>query len=306
MRLLTRSDFDGLMCAVLLRELGLYEEILYVHPKDIQDGKVEVTPGDMLVNIPFVPGCGMWFDHHTSEEERGLMKEHPFEGASWPAPSCARVVYEYYGGNTGKLGKFRSMVAWTDKCDSAQFTREDILNPQGWVLLSFIMDPRTGLGYHKEYRISNYKLMEELVEHLLYQDIYEILEMPDVRERIVRYREHQKAFEEYMLRYSRAEGNAIITDLRGVENPLPGNRHVIYALFPDQNISIRVFDGRNREFCVFSVGHSILNRTSGTDVGKLLLCYGGGGHFRVGTCQVPYEEAERVLEEMLQKIHRDG
>ncbi len=304
MRLLTRSDFDGLMCAVLLRELGLYEEIQYVHPKDIQDGKVEVSSRDVLVNIPFVPGCGMWFDHHTSEEERGLMKEHPFEGASWPAPSCARVVYEYYGGNMGKLGKFRSMVSWADKCDSAQFTPQEILDPQGWVLLSFIMDPRTGLGYHKGYRISNYQLMEELVEHLLYQDIEAILDLPDVQERIRRYREYQKPFEEYMLRHSRTVGNAIVTDLRGSEEHIPGNRHVIYALFPDQNISLRIFDGKNREFCVFSVGHSILNRTSGVDVGRLLLHYGGGGHFRVGTCQVPYEEAERVLEEMLQVINR--
>ncbi|HOO63646.1 MAG TPA: exopolyphosphatase [Synergistaceae bacterium] len=305
MRLLTRSDFDGLMCAVLLKELGLYEEIKYVHPKDIQDGKVEVSSEDMLVNIPFVPGCGMWFDHHTSEEERGLMKEHAFEGSSWPAPSCARVVYEYYGGDTGTLGRFRSMISWADKCDSAQFTREEILNPKGWVLLSFIMDPRTGLGYHKEYRISNYSLMEELVEHLRYQNIEAILELPDVQERILRYREHQKPFEDYMRKHSRAEGNAIITDLRGTDEHIPGNRHVIYALFPDQNISLRVFDGKNREFCVFSVGHSILNRTSGVDVGKLLLRYGGGGHFRVGTCQVPYEEAEKVLREMLEVINRN-
>ncbi len=302
MRLLTRSDYDGLMCAVLLKELDMYDEIKFVHPKDIQDGQVPVTDQDILVNIPYAAGCGIWFDHHTSEEERGAAQEGSFVGARWPAPSCARVIYEYYGGDE-KLGKFKEMLEAADKADSAQFTRDEILNPTRWVLLSFIMDPRTGLGRYRDYRVSNYQLMLELIENLRTMGVDEILALPDVQERVNRYEEHKSHFLQMMFEYSRAEGDVIVTDLRDIPETYVGNRHVIYALYPYQNISIRVFDGKDKEFCVFSVGYSILNRTSTVNVGSLMLKYGGGGHEAVGTCQVPYEKADEILEEMLHYIN---
>lgn len=302
MRLLTRSDYDGLMCAVLLRELDMYDEIQFVHPKDIQDGIVSVTDRDILVNIPYVPGCGIWFDHHTSEAERGATKDVDFVGASWPAPSCARVIYEYYGGDE-KLGKFKDMLEAADKADSARFTRDEILNPTGWVMLSFIMDPRTGLGRYRDYRISNYQLMLMLIEELRTKGVEDILQLEDVQERVRRYEEHKPHFLQMMFEYSRAEGDVIVTDLRDVPETYVGNRHVVYALYPYQNISIRIFDGKDKQFCVFSVGYSILNRTSTVDVGSLMLKYGGGGHKAVGTCQVPYEDAERILREMLHYIN---
>jgi oligoribonuclease NrnB/cAMP/cGMP phosphodiesterase (DHH superfamily) len=290
------------MCAVLLKELEKYDEIKFVHPKDIQDGLIPVTKEDILVNIPYVPGCGFWFDHHTSEAERGLAGEGEFEGSSWPAPSCARVIYEYYGGD-GKLGRFKEMVVATDKADAAQFTRDEILNPSRWELLSFIMDPRTGLGRYRDYRISNYQLMLTLIEELRTKTVDEILQIEDVQERVRRYEDHKPHFLQMMFEYSTAEGDAIVTDLRDVPETYVGNRHVIYALYPYQNISIRIFDGKDKEFCVFSVGYSILNRSSTVDVGSLMLKYGGGGHKAVGTCQVPYEKAETVLEEMLHFIN---
>lgn len=302
MRLLTRSDYDGLMCAVLLKELDMYEKIQFVHPKDIQDGQVAVTDQDILVNIPYVPGCGIWFDHHTSEDERGIAEKGAFVGASWPAPSCARVIYEHYGGDE-KLGKFKEMLEAADKADAAQFTRDEILNPERWVLLSFMMDPRTGLGRYRDYRVSNYQLMLDLIENLRTMSVDDILALPDVQERVNRYEEHKSHFLQMMFEYSRAEGDVIVTDLRDIPETYVGNRHVIYALYPYQNISIRIFDGRDKEVCVFSVGYSILNRTSTVDVGSLMLKYGGGGHKAVGTCQVPYEQAEEVLEEMLQYIN---
>jgi len=286
------------MCAVLLRELNLYDEIQFVHPKDIQDGVINVTPQDILVNIPYVPGCGMWFDHHTSEDERGAAEGMEYVGANWPAPSCARVIYEHYGGDE-KLGKFKVMLEAADKTDSAQFTRDEVLNPASWVMLSFVMDPRTGLGRYRDYRVSNYQLMMMLIEELRTKDVEEILDLPDVQERLRRYEEHKPHFLQMMFEFSRAEGDVIITDLRDVPETYVGNRHVVYALYPYQNISIRVFDGKNKDFCVFSVGYSILNRSSTVDVGSLMLKYGGGGHKAVGTCQVPYSEAERVLKEML-------
>ena len=302
MRLLTRSDYDGLICAVLLKELGVYDEIQFVHPKDIQDGIVNVTDNDVLVNIPFVKGCGLWFDHHTSEAERGLAKQHGYEGSSWPALSCARVIYEYYGGDD-KLWRYKEMLEAADKADSAHFTRDEILNPEGWVLLSFLMDPRTGLGRYRDYRISNYQLMLTLIDELRTKGINEILALSDVEERVRRYEEHKPHFLQMMFEYSRAEGDVIVTDLRDVPETYVGNRHVIYALYPYQNINIRIFDGKDKEFCVFAVGYSILNRTSTVDVGSLMLKYGGGGHRAVGTCQVPYEDAERVLADMLYYIN---
>ncbi len=305
MRLLTRSDYDGLMCAVLLKELDMYEEIKFVHPKDIQDGQVPVTDQDILVNIPYAPGCGIWFDHHTSEEERGLVQRGDFVGASWPAPSCARVIYEYYGGDE-KLGKFKEMLEAADKADAAQFTRDEILKPERWVLLSFIMDPRTGLGRYRDYRISNYQLMLDLIENLRTMGVDEILALPDVQERVNRYEEHKAHFLQMMFEYSRAEGDVIVTDLRDVPETYVGNRHVIYALYPYQNISIRVFDGKDKAFCVFSVGYSILNRTSTVNVGSLMLKYGGGGHKAVGTCQVPNDQSGKVLEELIEAINSDG
>ncbi|MBF0274257.1 MAG: exopolyphosphatase [Nitrospinae bacterium] len=304
MRLVTRSDFDGLVSAALLEEMNIIDEMFFTHPKDLQDGKVPVSENDVLVNVPFVEGCGLWFDHHSSEEERGSL-EGKFKGASQQEPSAARVVYNYYGGDE-KLGKFKELMVAVDKADSAQFTREDILNPQGWELLSFICDPRTGLGYHRSYKISNKQLMEELAGHLRTKSLDEIMSLPDVQERIVRYKEQNALHKEMLEKHSRADGPIAITDLRGVDDVPPGNRHLIYAMYPDTNISIRVIDGFKKQFVSLSVGYSILNRTATVNVGSLMLKYGGGGHKAVGTCQVPYEEADGVIEAMIEAIKAES
>ncbi|GFE56966.1 exopolyphosphatase [Geobacter sp. AOG1] len=296
MRLLTRSDFDGICCAVLLKELGLMDEMVYAHPKDLQDGKIPVTKDDILANVPYVPGCGLWFDHHSSERER-VSLQGQYEGRSTNAPSAARVVYDYYGPE--KLARFSEMLRYVDKVDSAQLTEDEILNPAGWILLGFICDPRTGLGYHKNYRISNLAFMNDLVEHMRTKSIDEILALPDTRERIALYRENDQKGRAFLKERSRADGPVVVTDARGAAEIPPSNRFLIYSLFPETNISIRLIDGRGKEFVAISVGYSILNRSATVDVGSLMLRYGGGGHKAVGTCQVPYDQADKVLNELM-------
>jgi len=300
MKLFTRSDFDGLACGALLSYLGLIDEWKFVHPKDIQDGLVEATDNDILANIPYIKGCKLWFDHHSSESER-LGNQAYFEGVSKLAPSCARVVYEYYGGDA-KLGKFAEMIHFVDKVDSGDLTADEILDPKGWILLGFVMDPRTGLGRFRNFTISNYDLMTNLAKACAEKTIYEILSMPDVKERLDFYYQQRDLFTEMVKKYTKTDGNVLLVDMRGVDTIYAGNRFIIYTLYPEQNISMWVVDGRNKSNVAITIGHSIINRTSTVDVGSLLLYYGGGGHKQVGTCQVSYDDADRIISEIMVKI----
>jgi nanoRNase/pAp phosphatase (c-di-AMP/oligoRNAs hydrolase) len=305
MRLLTRSDFDGLACAVLLVEKGIVDEYKFVHPKDVQDGQVEVTAKDVLANIPYVPGCGLWFDHHASEDERLKMKNLSFEGASYSAPSAAQVIWDYYGGERTFSEHFLPLLEAVNKSDSGNLTQKDILKPEGWILLFFVMDPRTGLGRFKDYRISNYQLMEDMIQYCRTKTAGEILEVQDVRERTKRYFEQQELFKEMLERCAEIHGNVIATNLLNEETIYSGNRFLVYALYPDQNIEVRVMWGKDKQNVVFACGHSILNRTSKTNVGKLMLEYGGGGHEKVGTCQIMTQDWERALREIVQRMQSD-
>jgi len=300
MDLLTRSDFDGLACAVILREIGMIGRWKFVHPKDLQDGNVRVTANDILANVPYVPGCGMWFDHHTSEWER-IGKPEGFVGSLRKLDSAARVIYEYFK-DRYDLTKFESMLEQVDRVDAGKLEAEDILNPQGWVLLGFLTDPRTGLGRFRDFRISNYQLMEKLIENCRTMSIEEILALPDVKERVDLYHEQTALFKKMLEERTKIEGNVIVSDLRGVETIHAGNRFYIYSLYQKQNISMWVVDGKNKENCAIAVGYSILNRTASVDVGSVLLRYGGGGHKQVGTCQVPYDDADRVIADLIEKL----
>jgi len=308
MRLVTRSDFDGLACAVLLVEAGVVDEYKFVHPKDVQDGKVEVTKNDVLANVPYAEGCGLWFDHHSSEEERlNLGQDFQFEGRSVRAPSCARVIYDYYGG-AEKFAKFdeTGLMASVDKSDSGQLTVEEVTHPKSWILLSFIMDPRTSLGRYRDYRISNYQLMEEMIQYCRTKTADDILGEEDVQERVKRYFEQESAYEDMIRTHSTVDGNVLIIDLLDVEEIVSGNRFKEYALFPEQNISLRIMWGYRKQNVVLTCGHSIFNRTSQTDVGALMLKHGGGGHAKVGTCQVPTEEWEKRRDEIVTSVKLDG
>ena len=300
MRLITRSDFDGLACGALLKEAGIIDCWRFAHPKDIQDGLVEVTENDCLANVPFVEGCGLWFDHHSSEHER-LALEGKYKGESRITPSCARIIYEYYGGKE-RFPQFDDLMEAVDKVDSGNLTIDEVLNPTGWILLGFLMDPRTGLGRFRNFTISNYQLMEKLLVCCRTMTTQEILDMPDIRERIEVYNEQSELFKEMVHAHTIIKGDTIITDLRGVDPIYTGNRFMIYSLYPEQNISVWIVDGKGGKGCSCAVGYSIMNRTSRVNVGKLMLKYGGGGHRNVGTCQFDDEDQDVLVPRLLDDL----
>jgi nanoRNase/pAp phosphatase (c-di-AMP/oligoRNAs hydrolase) len=304
-RLVTRSDFDGLVCAALFKELGILDEIKFVHPKDMQDGLVEITERDITTNLPYVPGVRLAFDHHESETLRlGQPAENHIIIPG--ALSAARVVYDYFGGAERFTRVTEPLMEAVDKADSALFSLDEIRAPTGWILLSFLMDPRTGLGRFRDFRISNYQLMMELIDACLESTIEEVLEIPDVVERVTLYHEHALAAREQLLTRSKVHGNLVVLDLREDEVIHPTNRFMIYALHPQCNISVHVLWGLKRQNTVLAMGKSIVDRSSQTDVGALMLAYGGGGHEAAGTCQVENSDAERVLDELIARVNADG
>lgn len=304
-RLVTRSDFDGLVCAVLLKDMGIIDDIKFVHPKDMQDGTILISDNDITTNLPYVEGVHLAFDHHSSETIR--IGSKPDNHIIDPeAPSAARVVYDYYGGKEKFPNIAEDMMEAVDKGDSARFTEAEILKPANWDLLNMLMDSRTGLGRFREFRVSNYQLMMELIDYCRNHAIEQIVALPDVKERIDLYFEHEEKFKDQIMRCSKVHNNLVVLDLREEEMIYAGNRFMIYALFPDCNISIHVLWGLNKLNTVFATGKSILNKTSNTNIGELMLSYNGGGHENAGTCQVENEDAARVLDELIAKIIADG
>lgn len=305
-RLVTRSDFDGLVCAVLLKEMDLVGEIAFVHPKDMQDGKVAIGPNDITTNLPYVEGCHLAFDHHLSETLR-LGDARPANHIIDPeAPSAARVVYKHYGGAPAFPHISPAMIVAVDKADSAQFTLQEIRDPLGWVLLSFLMDARTGLGRFRDFRVPNYQLMMMLIDYCRDHDIDEILALPDVKERADLYGAHVDPAAQQLRRCSTVHGKLVVLDLRNEATIYATNRFMLYAQNPACNISIHVLWGVKRQNTVFAIGKSIVSRGSKVNIGELCLKYGGGGHANAGTCQIANEDASRVLDELIAAIAATG
>jgi nanoRNase/pAp phosphatase (c-di-AMP/oligoRNAs hydrolase) len=303
-RLVTRSDFDGLVCAVLLNELEMIDDIRFVHPKDMQDGKIEITERDITTNLPYVKNAHLVFDHHISETIRnaGDRTNHIIDP---DAPSAARVVYNHFGGKNTFPKVSAEMMEAVDKADSAQFTIDDVLNPKGWVLLNYLMDSRTGLGRFREFKVSNYVLMMDLIQYCKDHTIEEILELPDVKERLHLYSSHAENAADQIRRCSTVHGNLVVLDLRDEEIIWATNRFMVYAVFPQINVSIHLMWGLQKQNTVFAVGKSILNRTSKINIGELMLQYGGGGHAAAGTCQIENDRSDAVLKELIKKINAD-
>lgn len=300
-RLVTRSDMDGLVSAVLLKELDLIDEIKFVHPKDMQDGIIETTENDIVTNLPYVEKAYLIFDHHLSETVRNeeIRNNHIINPT---APSAARVVYDYYGGKEVFKNILEEMMIAVDKADSAKFNLEDVLSPKGWELLSFLMDARTGLGRFREFRVSNYQLMMDLIAYCKNHSIEEILELPDVKERVELFFKYEKDFKTQLERCTKIYGNVAVVDLRKEEIIYPGNRFMVYAMYPEINISIHVIWGVKQQNTVFAVGKSIFNKSSKINIGDVMLKRGGGGHMAAGTCQISNETANEDLIKLIDEL----
>ena len=301
--LYTRSNFDGLVCAALLKEIGLIDEVKFVHPKDVQDGKIQLGENDITASLPYCSGVYMAFDHHSSEAVRtkDVKENYIIEPA---APSSARIIYEYFGGQDRFSSSLHDLMDTVDKADCTNFSEEDVLNPEGWVFLNYLMDPRTGLGRFRNFNISNYNLMLKLVDLCPKKSITEIMEDPDVRERVVLYNEEQEKFKEQIKRCTKVDGNIAILDVRNEEVIHVGNRFMVYALFPECNISVHVFYGKQNQNTVFAVGKSIVNRSCPIDIGAMMYEYAGGGHMNAGTCQVDNDKADETLQSIIDKIKK--
>ncbi|MGA3038091.1 MAG: exopolyphosphatase [Vulcanimicrobiaceae bacterium] len=294
MRLVTRADLDGLTCAILLSEVEAIDEVDFAHPKDVQDGKATLTKNDILANLPFDERAGLWFDHHISQADASW---NDFAGAYDVAPSAARVIANHY--KSPKFAKYENLLEATDRMDAAELTRDDIVSPKGWILVGYTLDPRTGLSDFRPY----FRHVMELAKK---QNAEEVLKDSQVQERVAKLRAEEEAFIKSLKEHSKADGNVVITDFRGTGELPHGNRFLIYTLFPEQNVSVRVADGFNKQFTSIQVGHSILKRTCKTNVGELLLEHGGGGHFGAGTCQPKSEEASDVLASIVSVLKENG
>ncbi len=305
-RLVTRSDFDGLVCAMILKEKGLIDDIKFVHPKDVQDGKVEIFPTDITTNLPFDARVGLAFDHHESELTR--LKDVDYEGRyiiDPDAKSAARVVYDYYGGKEALPRISEELMDAVDKGDSADFTLDEVLHPEGWVLMNFIMDARTGLGRFREFRISNYELMMELIDLCLDHSVDDVLKNPDVKERVDLYFEQQELFTEQVKKLARLEGRVVVLDLRDEETIYAGNRFMVYALYPEAQVSIHVAWGFKKQNTAVMIGKSIINKGGNPDIGELCLKYGGGGHRNAGTCQIDNDKVDAALPDIIASLNAD-
>jgi nanoRNase/pAp phosphatase (c-di-AMP/oligoRNAs hydrolase) len=301
MRLVTRGDLDGLTSAVIITLKEPVGDILLVHPQDITDKRIEIGPDDILANLPYHPRCGMWFDHHLLTDSNEKPPEQ-FKGSYRIAPSAARLVYEYYTEKypgDPQLERLERLVDETDRLDAALLTPDDVENPRDYILLGYTIDSRTGLGSFDEY-------FRKLVEWLKTMSIQEVLAQPEVRERIERMRNESVEFKQLLERNSFRLNNVVVTDLREIDRLPAGNRFLVYSLFPEANVSLRVHWGPRQNTVVAAVGHSIFNRTCNTSVGELMSRYGGGGHRGAGTCVLPLDHAADAIDEILFELQANG
>lgn len=300
MRLVTRGDLDGLTCSVLITSVEKVDAIELVHPQELTDGRFEVRDGDVLANLPFHPSCSMWFDHHELVDSNAR-PEAAFQGRFGLAPSTARLVHDFYCERKGwqLFERYGELVAGTDRIDSANLTRRDVLDPQRVILLGFTIDSRTGLGSFRDYFLF-------LGMALRSMPLDEVLRSPQVTERVAKMKEADEEFRKALLECSRVDGNVVVTDFRDL-SPIPvGNRFLVYTLFPEATVSVRLQWGPRREVVMATAGHNIFERSSWSDLGHTMALFGGGGHRGAGSCPLPPDDGDAALRRLVAELKRQG
>jgi hypothetical protein len=298
MRLVTRADLDGLACAVLLTSCEAIDSIELVHPQDVADRRVAIGPGDVLTNLPYHPACGLWFDNHLLTDARSVPPAG-FRGRYAQAPSAARVVYEHYLPSHPALARHEALLAETDRLDSAQLTMQDVVSPDGYVLVGFTLDARTGLGSRDEY----FRLLLPVVRD---QGVECVLALPEVRRRVAALQAQDRAFRETARACSRLDGNVVVTDFRLLGELPVGNRFLVFTLFPEASVAVRVQPAPAAGEVAISAGRSIFNRSSRANLGVLLSLHGGGGHPGAAACVVPAAKADDTVAAIVASLKRNG
>jgi nanoRNase/pAp phosphatase (c-di-AMP/oligoRNAs hydrolase) len=301
-RLITRGDFDGIVCAALLREQGLVDDVAFAHPKDMQAGRIPVDDGTITANLPWQPGAHLVFDHHASELRRTDAVATDASYVNDPeAPSAARVIWNHFGGAGAFPDIDEGLLEAVDRADAARYSVEEITDPTDWTLIGFVLDARTGLGRFRDFRTDNETLLHRMIDLVRHQPAEAILMDRDVSERVRLYVEHAAYQRAQLERCGRVEGDVVVLDLRAEDPIYAGNRFAVYALYPEARVSVHCLRGLPGT-TVFAIGKSIVDRSSPVDVGALCLEFGGGGHVAAGTCQVPDAEADDTLAALLARL----
>ena len=303
-RLITRPDFGGVVSGALLLDREMVDDVVFASPNDMQAGRVPVSDKDITANLPYNESVLLCFDHHLSETERVGERDNLVIDPE--SPSSARVIYNHFGGREGFPMIPADLMKAVDQADSANYTEDDILAPTGWTLINFVTDPRTGLSRFGHFQISNDQLMIDLMTYCRRHEPAEILEIPDVEDRVHLFQEHGEYAELQIRGNGSIDGKTVLVDLREEEKIYACNRFMVYALFPECNLSIFANPLEGEDRVEIAMGKSILDRSSDANVGLLMLEYGGGGHEAVGTCRVPRAEADGVIASLLEKVVATG
>jgi oligoribonuclease NrnB/cAMP/cGMP phosphodiesterase (DHH superfamily) len=283
MRIVTRPDFDGAVCAVLISDaLEIRQPIYWVEPDDFKKGSADIRSGDIIANLPYDRRCDIWLDHHSTNRI-----DKPFKGLFRDAPSAARNVFDYFQERFKR--NYHNLVWWADRIDSADFTQDEVLHPEkyDYVLLSMTISREA--GKEEEY-------WNKLVRLLREQEITQVMADADVKGHCRRVIKENSTYADWLRRYTRVNGPVAITDFRSLDHPPSGNRFLSYCLFPETVVSVRVrYEDPEKQTIVVNIGHSIFNPHCNVHVGRLLSEFNGGGHRGAASARFPSGKADSYL-----------
>lgn len=300
-RLVTKGDFDGIACAILLKVLAMIDEVKFCHPNDVETGNVEITSNDIIAGLPYRETAYMVFDNYPTRGKKVSPKKANLV-VDTSASSTAMVIYRYFGGEKTFPNISKEMMLEVDKGYRAQYTIDDILYPSNWRLLGYLTDMRTGLEDSQRFSVSHYQMEMNLINYCKDHTILEILSLPEVEERLKTYFSYIDECKDQILRCSTIYYNLVVVDMRDERVIYPGNRFIVYALFPECNVSLQVTSDIINNKTIFVASKSIIDRSYKANIGEIMSRYGGGGHANAGTCRVDNDRAREVLEGLIKRL----